>query len=139
MTILKLSLEECSIRLDTPFDPPESSVSDQEFEEEYYRLFDTLEGFLAAHGKNDAYGQGDYYLEPNVMRSRGMGFEVANSAIVTMDFLHGLQKLVSERAPAWEIYFRSDNFDYDVFINPSEVRIYRDSPDLLPQVGNNSA
>ena len=53
-----------------------------------------------------------------------------------MDLLRGLQKLVSETAPEWEIYFRSDNFDYDVFISPSAVRIYQDSPDLLPQVGD---
>lgn len=69
------------------------------------------------------------------MRSRGMGFEVSNSKIVTMDLLHGLQKLVSESAPEWEIYLRSDNFDYDVFISPSAVRIYRDNPELLPKIG----
>ena len=90
---------------------------------------------MASHGDNDAFGQGDYYLEPTIMRSRGMGFEVSNSKIVTMDLLHGLQKLVSENAPEWEICLRSDNFDYDVFISPSAVRVYRGNPDLLPQIG----
>ena len=135
MIILNLTREECSHRLDTPYNPPDSSISDQAFDAEYYLLFDKLEEYFAAHGKNDAFGQGDYYLEPSIMRSRGIGFEISNSEIVTMNLLHGLQKLVAENAPEWEIYFRSDNFDYDVFISPSAVRIYRDNPDLLPQIG----
>ena len=135
MTILNLSREECSHRLDTPYNPPDSSISDQAFDAEYYLLFDKLEEYLAAHGKNDAFGQGDYYLEPSIMRSRGIGFEISNSEIVTMNLLHGLQKLVAENAPEWEIYFRSDNFDYDVFINPSSVSIYRNTLNLLPDIG----
>ena len=135
MTILNLSREECSHRLDTPYNPPDSSISDQAFDAEYYLLFDKLEEYFAAHGKNDAFGQGDYYLEPSIMRSRGIGFEISNSEIVTMNLLHGLQKLVAENAPEWEIYFRSDNFDYDVFINPSSVSIYRNTLNLLPDIG----
>jgi hypothetical protein len=134
MIILNLSREDCYLRLDTPYNPPASSITDQAFDEEYYLLFDKLEEFMAAHGKNDAFGQGDYYLEPSIMRSRGMGFEVSNSKIVTMDLLRGLQKLVSENAPEWEIHLRSENFDYDVFISPSAVRICRDNPDLPPQI-----
>lgn len=135
MTIFNLTREDCSLRLDTPYNPPAPSINDQAFAEEYYHLFDKLEEFMSAHGENNAFGQGDYYLEPSIMRSRGMGFEVSNSKIVTMDLLHGLQKLVSESAPEWEIYLRSDNFDYDVFISPSAVRIYRDNPELLPKIG----
>jgi hypothetical protein len=135
MTILNLAREDCLHRLDTPYNPPASSVSDSEFDQEYYLLFTKLEEFMASHGENNAFGQGDYYLEPTIMRSRGMGFEVSNSKIVTMDLLRGLQKLVSDHAPEWEICFRSDNFDYDVFISPSTVSIYRNSQDLLPQIG----
>ncbi|MCF7786499.1 MAG: hypothetical protein K9N47_10280 [Prosthecobacter sp.] len=132
MTILNLSREDCSHRLDTPYNPPAPSISDQEFDQEYYLLYSKLEEFMAAHGENNAFGQGDYYLEPSIMRSRGIGFEVSNSKIVTTELLQGLQKLAADHAPAWEIYFRSDNFDYDVFINPSAVRIYRNTQDLLP-------
>lgn len=132
MTILNLSREDCSHRLDTPYNPPAPSISDQEFDQEYYFLYSKLEEFMAAHGENNAFGQGDYYLEPSIMRSRGIGFEVSNSKIVTMDLLCGLHQLVNEHAPEWEIYFRSDNFDYDVFISPAVARIYRNTQDLLP-------
>ena len=134
MTILELSREEFGQRLDTLYNPPDSSVSDKEFEIEYYRLYDKLEEFMALQGQNDAYGQGDYYLASSIMRSRGMGFEVTNSKIVTMELLRVLQTLVAENAPEWEICFRSDNFDYDVFVSSSAVRIYRNSPDLLPKI-----
>ncbi|WP_395748544.1 hypothetical protein [Prosthecobacter sp.] len=134
MINLELSKEDCLSRLDTPYNPPAPSVSDEEFSAEYYRLYDKLEELMALHGENNAFCEGDYYLEPTIMRSRGMGFEVTNSKIVTMDLLRGLQTLVTEHAPEWEIHFRSDNFDYDVFVGPSAVRIYRDSPELLPKI-----
>lgn len=135
MTILNLTRVDCSHRLDTPYNPPAPSISDQEFDQEYYHIYSKLEEFMAAHGENNAFGQGDYYLEPSIMRSRGIGFEVSNPKIVTMALLRGLQKLAADHAPEWEIFLRSDNFDYDVFISPAAVRIYRDNPELLPKIG----
>ena len=56
MTILNLSREECSHRLETPYNPPAPPISDQDFEEEYYLLFSKLEDFMTSHGENNAYG-----------------------------------------------------------------------------------
>ncbi|WP_395746171.1 hypothetical protein [Prosthecobacter sp.] len=39
----------------------------------------------------------------------------------------------------WQFHFRSVNFDYDVFVSSSAVRIYRDSPDRLPKIASSKS
>ena len=134
MHIIELSEKEYFARLETPYHPPDDSISDEQFDEEYYRLFDRLEPLLADFGSNDAYGAGDYYLEPRITRSRGLGFEVTNDDIVTEIFLGSLQHLVATHSPEWELYLRSDGWQYGIFVGPTEVRIHRNGPDILPYI-----
>jgi len=131
MTILEISDEEHLERIDRPFNPPEEDVSDEDFEREYYALYELIEPLMARHGVNDAFASGDYYLEPSICRSRGLGLEINNPAIVTRALLDELKTLVAKHAPGWEIYLRSDNFDYGIFIGPTEILLQRNNRELL--------
>ncbi len=134
MTILEISKEEYLQRIARPFNPPEEGVSEENFDREYYALYELIEQVMTRHGVNDAFGQGDYYLEPYICRSRGLGLEITNPAIVTLTLLDELKALVAKNAPGWEIHLRSDNFDYGIFIGPTEIRLQRNNQELLKQL-----
>lgn len=131
MEIIEISYEEGMERLRCPHNPPDTVVSEKEFDEEYYALYDLVEPIMASQGVNDAYGQGDYYLEPSISRSRGLGLEISNPEIISTQLLQKLNSVIATRAPDWEIYLRSANFDFGVFIGPSIIRMHRNSPKLL--------
>ena len=134
MTILEISDKEHGERLAQPFNPPAAQLSDDEFDSEYYALYDLVEQLMARRGVNDAYGQGDYCLEPYLTRSRGLGMEITNPAIITHQLLKELQAILAVHAPNWEIYLRSGEFDYGIFIGLSEVRVQRNTSELLKQL-----
>ena len=104
------------------------------FRERYFVLYDKLEAILSEFGVNNAYGQGDYYLEPAINMSRGLGFEVCNDAFITEPLLFRLQGLLTSIAPNWEFYLRSDNFDYGIFVSTEAIRLHRENDSLLPQL-----
>ena len=131
MHLIELSNEEHYKKLDLPHNPPEASVSDKEFEVEYYSIYDRLELIVAEYGTNNAFSEGDYYLEAGIMRSRGIGFEITNDSIVTEELLHRLQHLIVNHAPSWEIHLRSGDFKYGIFVGCDQIFINRDRPAIL--------
>jgi hypothetical protein len=134
MTLLEISDKEHGERLDQPFNPPDVDMPEDEFNLEYYSLYDRVDLVMARHGVNDAYGQGDYCLEPYIARSRGLGMEVTNPDIITHKLLEELQDILAAHARNWEIYLRSGEFDYGIFIGASAVRLQRKSKVLLKQL-----
>ena len=132
MKIIEIQEDAYSRRLKEPHNPP-LSVDDKLFQKEYYKLYNFIETALSEYGKNDAYGQGDYYLENSVIASRGLGFEVTNDEIVTPAFLSRLQNIVIQN-PSWEILLQSGKFDWGIFIGPDKIYLYRQSDDLLKAV-----
>ena len=134
MNVIEISTQEYLERIDKPFNPPAADMPEEEFDREYYALYDLVEPLMARHGENDAYGQGDYCLEPAIARSRGLGMEITNPIIITYQLLEELQGILAIHAPNWEICLRSGEFDYGIFIGPSEVRVQRDNSELLKQL-----
>ncbi len=104
-----------------------------DFDTEYDALYDRVEAIMSEHGENDAYGGGDYYLEPFIAQSRGLGFEITNASIITDSLLRRLQALIIQHAPRWELHLGSCNFDFGIFIGPESIRMNR-HPGLLRQL-----
>jgi hypothetical protein len=69
--ILPLSKADPYLKIGEAHNPPDETTSEDEFDSEYYRLFEEVEKIMARYGTNDAYEQGDYYLEPRISASRG--------------------------------------------------------------------
>lgn len=134
MRITEISNEEHDRRISLPYNPPDACVSDENFEQEYFGLYDLVEAVMARYGVNDAYGQADYCLEPYISRSRGLGLEITNQAMITHELLGELQAVIASHAPNWEVYLKSDNFNYGIFIGASDIRLQRDSNSLLKQL-----
>lgn len=134
MNVIEISTQEYLERIDKPFNPPGADIPEEAFDREYYALYDLVEPLMASHGENDAYGQGDYYLEASIARSRGLGMEITNPAIITHKLIKELQGILAVHAPNWEIYLGSGEFDYGTFIGLSEVRVQRNTSELLKQL-----
>ncbi len=134
MTIRTISRAEYTERLKTPYDPPPEI--DEVFEAEYFKLFDRLENTLKNFGKNDPYGEGDYYLAASVARSRGLGFVVTNDEIVTVKFLTEIQETLQESGLNWEITVKSQLFEWGLFVSATQTDLYRRKEDSLSQLRN---
>jgi hypothetical protein len=134
MTITLISEDDYDEHLEEAHNPPASDLPQEDFDQEYHALFDRVATLLDGHGKNDPYEQGDYYLEPGITESRGLGFVITNDAIVTGTLLGRLQDIVARFAPDWEIHVGSSEFEYGIFIGPDSVRLHRDRGDVLPQL-----
>jgi hypothetical protein len=68
------------------------------------------------------------------MKSRGLGVSITNDGMVVPSLLKTLQNIVADYAPQWEVYLRSAQCDYGIFIGPDGIWWHRDSPYLLPQL-----
>jgi len=133
MTINALSEDEYYAHLDQPHNPPDPTMPTAAFDAEYYQLFDKVAAIMSEHGENNAYCEGDYYLEPHISQSRGLGFEITNPSIVTEHLLLRLQALVAQHAPSWELFLGSALCDFGIFVGPTIIRMHRHD-NLLPQL-----
>ena len=134
MSILELSEEDYYAKLDKAHNPPDASMTEAAFDDEYYALYRRVKAIMSEHGTNDPYDQGDYTLEPHIAESRGLGVSITNAAIVTPTLLQTLQGVVAQHAPKWEIYLGSSNYDFGLFIGPDSIRMHRNTRDQLPQL-----
>ena len=125
MIINALSEEAYYTHLDRPHNPPDPAMPTDAFDAEYYRLFDRVVAIMSEHGENNAYGEGDYCLEPHIVQSRGLGFEITNPSIVTEHLILRLQALVAQHAAAWELYLGSCQCDFGIFIGPTTISMHR--------------
>ena len=119
-------------KLDLPHDWPDEGVDEDALATEYYALYNAIEPILAQCGVNNAYGQGDYFLEPHLANSRGLGLEVTNPRIVTSELIDALSNAVNQFAPRWEIFLGSGECDFGIFISASEAKIWKSEDSLLP-------
>ena len=80
----------------------------------------------------------DFELEKNSpLDGAGAGPSMASDTprgAARVRLLDELKALVAKNAPGWEIHLRSDNFDYGIFIGPTEIRLQRNNQELLKQL-----
>lgn len=134
MKIIPLSQDAYYERLNRPHNPPDANVSEEAFEAEYHLLYDQLEKILNQFGENNAYGEGDFNLEPALADSRGLGLEISNDEFISEALLKDLQELLLKEAPAWEIYLGSGQYDFGIFISVENIWLHRTSREILAQL-----
>lgn len=118
-------------KLGEPHNPPESNVSEEVFDAEYYRLYDRVEKVLEHCGENNAYGEGDYCLEPHISASRGLGLTITNPGIISPELFEQLGECIRDTDTRWEIYLGSDEYDFGIFISSTEVLIWKNQDSSL--------
>ena len=133
MSIIPLTEEAYYQRLNSPHNPPSGELVGEAFDSEYYRLYDLVKSAMKDYGKNDAYGEGDYNLEPHISDSRGLGFEVSNESIIGEKLLLNLQEVLVHHAPEWEIFLGSAYYEFGIFIGPVSIWMHRCHEGVLPQ------
>lgn len=134
MKIIPLGQDAYYERLNCPHNPPGLDTSKEAFEAEYYLLYDQLEKLLDQCGENNAYGEGDFYLEPALVDSRGIGLEITNNMFISEKLLTDLQGLLLKEAPGWDIYLGSGQYDFGLFIGGESIWLYRTNQEVLPQL-----
>ena len=123
--ILSLTESDHDLKIDSDHNPPGETTSRDEFDREYYRLFEEVAEIMARHGANDSYEQGDYYLEPQISDSRGLGLVITNPDIVSPALLGQLSEAIRRTDPLWEIYLGSGEFEFGIFINAEKAFVWR--------------
>jgi hypothetical protein len=134
MNIISLAEEDYFQRLNSPHNPPSREVLGEAFDSEYYRLYDLVKSVMKDYGENDAYGEGDYNLEPHIADSRGLGFEISNESIISERLLLSLQGVLVHHAPEWEIFLGSALYEFGIFIGPGSIWMHRLHDGILPQL-----
>jgi len=123
--ILPLSKSDHTLKVGRAHNPPDKTTSEEDFAAEYYRLFDEVEKIMARYGTNDAYEQGDYYLEPRISHSRGLGLVITNPDIASPALLHELSEAIGRTDPRWEVYLASGEFEFGIFISAEKAWVWR--------------
>jgi len=125
ITILPLSKAEHYLKIGEAHNPPDDTTSEDEFDREYYRLFEEVEKIMARYGDNDPYEQGDYSLEPHISQSRGLGLVITNPGIPSPALLDELSEAIRRTDPRWEVYLGSGEFEFGIFISAEKALVWR--------------
>jgi hypothetical protein len=131
--ILPLSESDHDLKIDSVHNPPDETTSQEEFDKEYYRLFEEVEKIMARYGENDPYEQGDYYLEPQISESRGLGLVITNPNIASAALLSDLSEAIRRTDPRWEVYLGSGEFEFGIFVNAEMALVWRSEGLGFPQ------
>jgi hypothetical protein len=123
--ILPLSKANHDLKIHKAHNPPDETTPGEEFDSEYYRLFEEVEKIMARHGKNDPYEQGDYYLEPQISESRGLGLVITNPDIASPALLDELSEAIQRTDSRWEVYLASGEFEFGIFVNGEKALVWR--------------
>ncbi|HEY1121679.1 MAG TPA: hypothetical protein VGE67_08770 [Haloferula sp.] len=123
--ILPLSKSDHNLKVGKAHNPPDKTISEGDFEAEYYRLFDEVEKIMARYETNDPYEQGDYYLEPRISNSRGLGLVITNPDIASPALLHELGEAIRRTDLRWEVYLASGEFEFGIFISAESALVWR--------------
>lgn len=118
------------------FNPPSEECFNDTFRNEYYGVESRLETILQEFGENDAYGEGDYYLDNGYGRTRGLGFEVSHeSSLENPQVVPAIQRLLASLPDEYEVCIQGENFDFYVYVSPREVKAFTEDLERLARFG----
>ena len=123
--ILSLSEPDHDLRIDNAHNPPDKTTSQDEFDREYYRLFEEVEKIMVRYGTNDPYENGDYYLEPRISDSRGLGLTITNPDIASPALLDEPSEAIRRTDSRWEVYLASGEFEFGIFVSAEKAWVWR--------------
>jgi hypothetical protein len=136
--ILSLSESDHDLKIDNGHNPPDETTSGEDFDGEYYRLFEEVKEIMARYGENDPYEQGDYYLEPQISNSRGLGLAITNPDIASPVLLDELSEAIRRTDPRWEVYLASGEFEFGIFVSAEKALVWRAEGFEFSQPGLNA-
>ena len=123
--VLPLSKADHNLKIGNAHNPPDEKTSEDEFDREYYRLFEEVEKIMGRYGTNDPYEQGDYHLEPRISQSRGRGLVITNPGIASPALPDELSEAIRRTGPRWEVYLGSGEFEFGIFISAEKALVWR--------------
>lgn len=129
---LALASDDYYEHLGRPHNPPPDSVSDAEFETEFYTVSDAVSAILSEFGENDPFGDGDYNFDPGWTRSRGIGFEISHIDFLSDELVARLRDLLLLHHPEWELYIACPS--RGLFISHETIRYWFPSPSETPEI-----
>jgi len=122
--------------VDRPFNPPDDSVSDDDFANEFYAVEDGLRAVLAGFGEEDAYGQADFYLDNGCERTRGMGFELGERpGLERPEVVSAIRNYLVSIPHSYDIAIHGMNFDFYLYISQDRIQAYTDDLTRLSAFG----
>ncbi|MFK5923878.1 MAG: hypothetical protein QM496_17005 [Verrucomicrobiota bacterium] len=134
--IRMMSEEEWGRFVETPYNPPDDGVSDEAFDDEFYEVENGLRGVLAEFGKEDSYGQVDFYLDNGSNRTRGMGFELGeNSTIENLSLIPAIQSYLSTLPEIYDVSICGMNYDFYLYVNKERIQAYTKDIKRLSRFG----
>lgn len=117
--------DEWSEFVDTPFNPPESSVSDEEFREEFYGTEAALRRVLLEFGEDDDYGQKDFGLDNGCGRTRGIGVELGSQRGLELpQVLTAIRDFLTTLPEIYDVALIGTNYDFYLYVNRDRTIAY---------------
>jgi hypothetical protein len=84
--------------------------------DEFSEAYDKLLQQLAALGKHDAFGDGDFYLVNSRIPSRSMLLEVQVASVLGDESLSRLSAFIRDSLPGWQLVVRIIDRDEDIIL-----------------------
>ncbi|MFC7339583.1 hypothetical protein ACFQY0_20505 [Haloferula chungangensis] len=135
-TVKLLDRTEWEQFVDCPFNPPDESISDDEFRVEYFEVEERLRAVLQEFGDEDAYGEGDFYLENGFGRTRGLGFELGGeSSLECPGLIPRIIMLLNTIEPTYDIEIRGDQYDFYLYVSKNRIQAFLENPSRLSSFG----
>lgn len=108
-----------------PYNPPalSESFSEEDFFLEWHTVQRGLANVLKRFGRDDAYGQGDYYIGDSATLSRGIGVCITSKKPLVQSLIPLTQAYLQTLDHPYEIDFTvsTRDGDFEVFVSQNEV------------------
>lgn len=138
MSIQVITEKEAYDHLAKPYNPPvlSESFSEEDFFREWHTVQRGLANVLKHFGRDDAYGQGDYYIGDSAGLSRGIGVCITSKKPLVQSLIPLTHAYLKTLDHSYEIDFTvsTRDGDFEVFVSTDEVKAWCPE-DLLRKLG----
>ncbi len=112
-----LTEDEWSEFVSTPFNPPDSSISDDEFRKEFYETEEALRNVLLKFGEEDDYGEKDFGLDNGFGRTRGIGVELSSKrGLERPEVLSAIRDFLAALPETYDVALNGMNYDFYLYV-----------------------
>ena len=117
--------DEWSDFVNTPFNPPDDSISDDEFRDEFYETEEALRKVLLRFGEEDDYGEKDFGLDNGFGRTRGSGVELSSRrGLERPEVLAAIRDFLTSLPETYDVALNGMNYDFYLYVNRNRTVAY---------------
>ncbi len=128
MSIYVITEKEAYAHVAKPYNPPalSESFSEEDFFREWHTVQRGLANVLRRFGRDDAYGQGDYYIGDSATLSRGIGVCITSKKPLVQSLIPLTQAYLKTLDHPYEIDFTvsTKDGDFEVFVSKDDVLVW---------------